>query len=134
MLNKPKMSNDGATIREHLANERTFLAWISTSIGIMAFGFVVEKFSLFIKEIGTFLGKAPLNQAPSALQGSTSLFGIILVVFGILLVLLAFLKFKMIEKQIQQNTYHPSSKLNTFLTILMLIMGILLVIYLSISI
>lgn len=29
--------------RVHMANERTFLAWIRTSIGIMAFGFVVEK-------------------------------------------------------------------------------------------
>lgn len=28
--------------RVHLANERTFLSWIRTSIGIMAFGFVVE--------------------------------------------------------------------------------------------
>lgn len=37
--------------REHLANERTLLAWIRTSIGIMAFGFVVVKFSLFIKQI-----------------------------------------------------------------------------------
>ena len=32
--------------RVHMANERTFLAWIRTSIGIMAFGFVVEKFAL----------------------------------------------------------------------------------------
>jgi uncharacterized membrane protein YidH (DUF202 family) len=32
--------------RVHMANERTFLAWIRTSIGVMAFGFVVEKFAL----------------------------------------------------------------------------------------
>jgi uncharacterized membrane protein YidH (DUF202 family) len=32
--------------RVHMANERTFLAWIRTSIGMMAFGFVVEKFAL----------------------------------------------------------------------------------------
>lgn len=37
---------------DHMANERTFLAWIRTSIGIMAFGFVVEKFVLFIKQTG----------------------------------------------------------------------------------
>ena len=30
--------------RVHMANERTFLAWIRTCIGIMAFGFVIEKF------------------------------------------------------------------------------------------
>jgi uncharacterized membrane protein YidH (DUF202 family) len=34
---------------QSVANERTFLAWIRTAIGIMAFGFVVEKFSLFLK-------------------------------------------------------------------------------------
>ena len=35
--------------RVHMANERTFLAWIRTSIGIMAFGFVVERFALHPK-------------------------------------------------------------------------------------
>ena len=40
-----------------MANERTFLAWIRTSIGIMAFGFVVEKFALFHKKISIFLRK-----------------------------------------------------------------------------
>lgn len=41
--------------RVHMANERTFLAWIRTSIGIMAFGFVMEKFALFVKQIGRTL-------------------------------------------------------------------------------
>jgi uncharacterized membrane protein YidH (DUF202 family) len=31
-----------------MANERTFLSWIRTSIGIMAFGFVVENVILRI--------------------------------------------------------------------------------------
>jgi putative membrane protein len=34
-----------------MANERTFLAWIRTSIAIMAFGFVVEKFGLFLRQV-----------------------------------------------------------------------------------
>jgi putative membrane protein len=33
---------------EHSANERTFLAWVRTGIAIIAFGFVIEKFNLFI--------------------------------------------------------------------------------------
>lgn len=36
---------------DHLANERTFLAWVRTSIALMGFGFVVVKFSLFIKQL-----------------------------------------------------------------------------------
>ncbi|MDA8423568.1 MAG: DUF202 domain-containing protein, partial [Nitrospiraceae bacterium] len=43
--------------RVHMANERTFLAWIRTSVAIMAFGFVVEKFSLFVKQMAYYLGK-----------------------------------------------------------------------------
>jgi putative membrane protein len=34
---------------DHAANERTFLAWVRTSIAIMAFGFLVEKFDLFLE-------------------------------------------------------------------------------------
>jgi uncharacterized membrane protein YidH (DUF202 family) len=33
---------------DHAANERTFLAWIRTGIATIAFGFVVEKFNLFV--------------------------------------------------------------------------------------
>ena len=37
---------------DHAANERTFLAWVRTAIAIMAFGFVVEKFDLFLRIAG----------------------------------------------------------------------------------
>jgi putative membrane protein len=33
---------------DHAANERTFLAWVRTGIAVIAFGFVVEKFNLFV--------------------------------------------------------------------------------------
>ena len=34
---------------EHAANERTFLAWVRTGIAVIAFGFLIEKFNLFIQ-------------------------------------------------------------------------------------
>src|SRR6266446_5854587 len=33
---------------DHSANERTFLAWVRTGIAVIAFGFVIEKFNLFV--------------------------------------------------------------------------------------
>jgi uncharacterized membrane protein YidH (DUF202 family) len=30
---------------DHAANERTFLAWVRTGIAVIAFGFVIEKFT-----------------------------------------------------------------------------------------
>jgi len=63
---------------DHLANERTFLAWIRTSIGIMAFGFVVVKFSLFVKQISMLVGKP--GEVPH--RGYSVIIGIILVAAG----------------------------------------------------
>jgi putative membrane protein len=37
--------------RTHMANERTFLAWCRTSISLLAFGFVMDKFDLFLHRI-----------------------------------------------------------------------------------
>lgn len=41
----------------HLANERTILTWIRTSIALMGFGFVVVKFSLFIRQLTVAPGR-----------------------------------------------------------------------------
>ncbi len=37
--------------RSHMANERTFLAWSRTSISLLAFGFVIERFDIFLKHM-----------------------------------------------------------------------------------
>lgn len=37
---------------DHAANERTYLAWVRTAIAIMAFGFLVERFDLFLAYLG----------------------------------------------------------------------------------
>ena len=116
--------------RVHMANERTFLAWIRTSIGIMAFGFVVEKFALFIKQISYFLGKEVV--APS--RGYSSIFGIFLVGLGTLMGVLAFIRYKKVERQIDKDTYQPSLILDILLTLSILAIGIFLVIYLIHSI
>jgi putative membrane protein len=38
---------------DHAANERTFLAWVRTGIAVIAFGFVIEKFNLFLLTIAS---------------------------------------------------------------------------------
>ncbi|MEO8237637.1 MAG: DUF202 domain-containing protein [Flavobacterium sp.] len=40
--------NDEQIMNEYQSNERTLSAWIRTGIGIMVFGFVEVKFSLFL--------------------------------------------------------------------------------------
>jgi uncharacterized membrane protein YidH (DUF202 family) len=109
--------------RVHMANERTFLAWIRTSIGIMAFGFVVEKFALFIKQMSLILGKANIENASPPSHGYSAIVGIFLVGLGTLMGLLAFVRYK-------EDTYQPSSILDILLTLSVLAVGIFLVMYL----
>lgn len=127
---KDKSTSKIRNRRVHMANERTFLAWIRTSIGIMAFGFVVEKFALFIKQMSLVLGKANIGNALPPSHGYSAIVGIFLVGLGTLMGLLAFIRYKKFEKQIDEDTYEPSSKLDVLLTISVLAVGIFLVIYL----
>ena len=118
-------------IRDHMANERTFLSWIRTNIGIIAFGFVIEKFGLFIKQMGLILGKVAI-QSPPPSHGHSAIIGIFIVGFGILMSLLAYINFKRVEKQIEKRTttYRSSGIIYSSLIITIVAGGIFLVIYL----
>lgn len=112
--------------RVHLANERTFLAWIRTSIGIMAFGFVVEKFALFLRQLSMYFGALT---PPSQHSGYSSFFGALLVALGALMGFLAFIRYKKVEKQIDSDTYKPSIILDLLLLIAILAIAVFLIIY-----
>ncbi len=121
--------------RVHMANERTFLSWIRTSIAIMAFGFVVEKFAIFVKQVAYFLSKASaagvsVEPAPQRGFGYSSIFGIVLVGLGALMGVLAFIRYKKVEKQIDEDTYRSSLILDILLALSILAIGIFLVVYL----
>lgn len=113
-------------IREHLANERTFLAWMRTSIGIMAFGFVVVKFALFVKQISMMLGKENLIHS----TGYSGIVGIILVSVGTVTAILSFIKYKRTEKQLNEGNYKYSSLLITLLTVFIFLISVFLIVYL----
>ncbi len=111
---------------DHLANERTFLAWIRTSIGIMAFGFVVVKFSLFVKQLSMLLGKTATVQN----HGYSAIVGIILVASGTLTCVLSYIRYKRTEKVLKEGSYKNSSFLIALTTGVIFLISILLIGYL----
>ena len=115
---------------DHLANERTFLAWVRTSIGIMAFGFVVVKFSLFLKQISLILGKGIVDQS----KGYSSVAGIVLVIVGAIAAMLSYIRYKKTEKQLEAGSYEHSSLLMAIVTAFIFIVSVFLIIYLIRSI
>lgn len=114
-----------ASASDHLANERTFLAWIRTSIALMGFGFVVVKFSLFIKQLS-----AAFASQPAASKGFSAIIGILLVIIGAGTALIGYTRYKRIERQLLNQDYKPSSGLLLLLTIVIIGGAIILVYYL----
>jgi putative membrane protein len=121
----PKKNGREINPSDHLANERTFLAWIRTSVALMGFGFVVVKFSLFVKQLSIVLAGKVLPT-----KGFSATIGIALVAIGALIALLAFLRYRHIEKQLLNKKYYPSFLLSLLLTIAIVLISILLLWYL----
>jgi len=111
---------------DHLANERTFLAWIRTSIAVMGFGFVVVKFSLFVRQLALVVDKDV--RLPG--KGYSPMIGTFLIAVGALISLLAFLRYRRIERELSSGHFFPSFRLSLFTTIGLLIISILLIGYL----
>jgi putative membrane protein len=44
-------SSNSNRARDHLANERTFLAWVRTGAAIVVFGFAIGRFSIALRQI-----------------------------------------------------------------------------------
>jgi len=133
-ITEDKTTEEVRNRRVHMANERTFLAWIRTSIGIMAFGFVVEKFALFMKQMSFFIEKSSIVSTLPPAPGYSAIVGIFLVGFGTLMSLLAFIRYKKVNRQIDEDSYKPSSILDILLLMAVMVVGIFLVIYLIHSI
>lgn len=116
-----------ASAADYLANERTFLAWIRTGIAIMAFGFVVVKFGFFINQMAFLLGgKAKLPDA-----SYSSVTGVALVALGTIMSLLSYLRYRQVQRSLEQNEFISHSYLPGTLISCILFAGVLLVIYLS---
>jgi putative membrane protein len=106
--------------RDHQANERTFLAWLRTSLALIGFGFAIARFGLFTRQIGYALSKQTPEVHPLS---SSENFGLSLVMSGILTVLLATWHFNEVFQQIERRDFRPRRLLMWFMTGLMLAIG-----------
>jgi putative membrane protein len=70
--------------RVALAEERTLLAWIRTGLALMGFGFVVARFSVFLRELSTTVPGFAIRST-----GLSVWIGAVLVALGVLVNLAA---------------------------------------------
>jgi putative membrane protein len=93
---------------DHAANERTFLAWVRTGIAVVAFGFVVEKFNLFILTVA----RSVSPEEPARLKRLVGWFGryegLAFIFVGIALIALATIRFLRTSTLIDDPNVHSA--------------------------
>ena len=96
---------------DHAANERTFLAWVRTAIAVIAFGFVIEKFNLFVLTIANANSlDAGRRLQLERLSGPLGRYeGLALILFGIGLIVLAARRFVRTEQLLDDEETHSAS-------------------------
>jgi putative membrane protein len=95
---------------EHAANERTFLAWVRTGVAVAAFGFVVEKFNLFLRAMAS--AKTIEIGHRTAFEGLSSPLvrydGLAITLLGLALIVAAAVRFIRVRRLIEdQDTHDP---------------------------
>ena len=115
------------TLRLHQANERTMLAWIRTGIALMAFGFAIARFGVFLRQVAS-VGQVTVHQQA---VGSAWV-GAALVALGMLANLLATIRYAQIRRAIERGATGAPNALVVYVfgivaTLVGLVMTLLLV-------
>jgi putative membrane protein len=115
---------------DHAANERTFLAWVRTAIAIMAFGFLVQKFDLFLRIASASLAARSLPKG-GQIVGNTA--GLLLIVLGGAMMVFAAVRFRKTSLDIDAKEVRPGpgTRLDISLTTLLFLLAAILFVYLS---
>ena len=103
---------------DHLANERTFLAWVRTGLATITFGFVVERLPTPAPLPGGKTQPGLVSWAPFSAVVGTSL-----TVLGLVMLGLA-----------DRDAVHPPVRFVVLLTILSSLIGLLLAVYLILTV
>ncbi len=116
---------------DHAANERTFLAWVRTAIAVMAFGFLVARFNLFLKIAAQSLaGGGRAVPVPGGVFGGAA--GIVLIAAGTMMVAVAAARFVRTGRAIDSaEPRADGARVDLALAGLMVVLGIALVLYLG---
>jgi putative membrane protein len=113
---------------DHAANERTFLAWVRTAIAVVAFGFLIERFDLFLR----FAARDVVHAAAPAHTNAANFIGILFVIIGLAMIVISAVRFFRTEKAIDapEEVRGPRDRLDLTLSGLLALLGFALLLYL----
>ena len=106
----------GGHVTDHLANERTFLAWVRTALGLVGIGFVLARMGLFLRQLAMVGGMSP---APSV-RGSHEFLitGVVFLLMGTLVTLGSGWLYHRNRVAIDASRFEPNRHVITILMIM----------------
>ena len=126
-MNTPLPHHDKCT--EHLAVERTFLAWVRTGIAIISLGFVVAKFGVWLRELASQLN--PQLQVHST--GMSLPMGIGMMAFGGILTVLAAWHCHLVHRAIERGELRANRGLIVAVTVAVAVLAVLMIVYMLLT-
>lgn len=114
--------------RVYFAAERTLLAWIRTGVALMAFGFAIARFALFLRQMQATQGAHVLNHS----AWGSPIAGVALITLGVVVNIVASYRYTQIIRQLSQGTWMPGriSRTGVVLATLLALLGAAMAAYL----
>src|SRR4051794_18492868 len=106
--------------RDHLANERTFLAWVRTGIAIVVFGFAIGRFAIAMRQLTALQGDSLRTSGLSVWLGMSSILG------GVVLVVAGLFRYRRTRTQLDEGKFEPAGFVLDLVTILTVLFGLVL--------
>ncbi len=130
-MDSDKDDNEASRTQQHLANQRTFLAWLRTSVALIGLGFVVSRFGIFLRTIliehsfsASTFNHYPVQYSLSSVVGTS------MVVLGIVFTGLALKNYLNTHRSIIKGVYLPTHVYIYLISISLIILGAIVVGYL----
>jgi putative membrane protein len=110
--------------RDHLANERTFLAWVRTGVAVVVFGFAIGRFAIAMRQLTEMQGHSLRTAGLSVWMGMSSILA------GVVMVGAGLMRYRKTRAQLDSGTFQPAGFLVDMVTILTVLFGLALAGYL----
>ena len=121
------MPDSSSQFANHLANERTFLAWLRTSIALISFGLVIVRLRYLVPGV-TASQNAPREYSHGALH--VGQIGLMFAVIGLLMVGFALFNFLATRRALERENYRHRGSAVIVFSGAVLLLGVAVVIYL----
>jgi len=110
--------------RDHLANERTFLAWVRTSVSVVVFGFAIGRFAVAMRQLTALQGQGSKATGFSVWMGTISIIG------GVVMMVAALVRYRRVRTQLDEGKFQPAGFIVDLVAVLIVLFGLALAGYL----